>query len=134
MQNRTAGEMVKAYTALMKRLNAAGIKPKKHILDNKASEEYKQAIKEHGMEYELLPKGQHRRNVAKRAIQTWKAHMVGVLSGVPKTFPLNLWDELTKQVDMQVNLLRFSNVNPKVCSWTVLNGQHDFNRHPGGAY
>ena len=31
---------------------------------------------------------------------------------------------------MQVNLLMFSNVNPKVCSWTVLNGAHNFNRHP----
>ena len=31
---------------------------------------------------------------------------------------------------MQVNLLRYSNIHPKVCSWTVLNGAHDFNRHP----
>ena len=31
---------------------------------------------------------------------------------------------------MQVNLLRFSNIHPKVCSWTVLNGAHNFNRHP----
>lgn len=130
MRNRTASKMVRAFTALMKRLKAAGIKPKKHILDNEASEEYKQAIKEQKMTYELVPKGQHRRNVAERAIQTWKAHMVGVLSGLPPTFPLSLWDELTKQVDMQVNMLRFSNVAPKVCSWSMLNGQHDFNRHP----
>ena len=31
---------------------------------------------------------------------------------------------------MQVNMLRFSNVSPNVCSWTKLMGQHDFNRHP----
>ena len=31
---------------------------------------------------------------------------------------------------MQVNILRYSNIHPKVCSWTVLNGAHDFNRHP----
>ena len=31
---------------------------------------------------------------------------------------------------MQVNLLRYSNIYPKICSWTVLNGAHDFKRHP----
>ena len=31
---------------------------------------------------------------------------------------------------MKLNILRFSNIHPKVCSWTVLNGAHDFNRHP----
>jgi hypothetical protein len=82
------------------------------------------------MEYELVPKGQHRRNIAKKAIQTWKSHAIGVLCGLPPSFPLFQWDELLPQIDMQVNLLRFSNIAPKVCSWTVLNGQHDFNRHP----
>ncbi|KAL7523352.1 hypothetical protein ACHAWF_000485, partial [Thalassiosira exigua] len=114
----------------MKRLQAAGIKPKKHILDNEASEEYKQVIKEQGVEYELVPKGQHRRNIAERAIQTYKSHAIGVLSGLPPSFPLSMWDELLAQIDMQVNLLRFSNVNPKVCAWTLLHGPRDFNRHP----
>ena len=31
---------------------------------------------------------------------------------------------------MQVNLQRVSNVNPAVCSHTVINGVHHFNRHP----
>ena len=31
---------------------------------------------------------------------------------------------------MQVNLLCFSNITPKVGAWTVLGGAHDFNRHP----
>ena len=48
MKNRTAGEMIRAYQALMLRLKAAGIK------DNECSEEYKQAIKENGIEYELV--------------------------------------------------------------------------------
>ncbi len=130
MKKCTAGEIVRAYQALMKRLKAAGINPKKHILDNKASAEYKEAIKAEGLEYELVPKGQHRRNIAERAIQTWKSHTIGILSGVPSNFPLSMWDELLTQIDMQVNLLRFSNIAPKVCAWTVLGGQHNSNRHP----
>ncbi|KAL7516095.1 hypothetical protein ACHAWF_000024, partial [Thalassiosira exigua] len=115
MRNRTSGEMVRAYRALIKRLKNAGIKPKKQVLDNEASEEYKQAIKEEGLEYELVPKGQHRRNIAEKAIQTYKSHAIGVCSGLPQSFPLHQWDELLPQIDMQVNLLRFSNVAPKVC-------------------
>ena len=57
MKNRTASEMIRAYKKLMKRLKAAGISPKKHVLDNKASDDYKQAIREEGVQYELVPKG-----------------------------------------------------------------------------
>ena len=72
----------------------------------------------------------HRRNIAERAIQTWKSHAIGVLCGLPNTCPLGLWCQLLPQIDMQVNLLRQSNTNPNVCAWTVLKGAHDFNRHP----
>ena len=77
----------------MQRLKVAGIGPKKHVLDNECSTEFKQAIKENELEYELVPKGQHRQNLAERALKTWKAHTIGALSGVSATFPLGLWDE-----------------------------------------
>ena len=76
-----------------------------------------------------MPNGQHRINLSERALETWKSHTIAALSGVSDNPPLGLWDKLLPQLDMQVNLLRFSNVNPKVCSWTVLYGAHDLNRH-----
>ena len=129
MQNRSSDAIVRAYQVLMQRLKAAGIRPKKHVLDNKCSTEFKQAIKENELEYELVPKGQHSRNISERALQKWKAHTIGSLSGVADNLPLGLWDELLPQLDMQVNILLFSNVNPNVYPWTVLNGSNDFNRH-----
>ena len=130
MRSRTAGELTKSYQALMKRLNRKGIVPKKHISDNECSRELKDAIMKNDVEYELVPKGQHRRNIAERGIQTWKLHAIGMFSGFPTAAPLFLWDKMLPQIDMQVNLLRFSNVNPTVCSNTVLNGVHDFNSTP----
>jgi hypothetical protein len=44
MKDRTLGEIIKAYQKLIQRLNKAKIYPKKHILDNECSEDYKQAI------------------------------------------------------------------------------------------
>ena len=83
-----------------------------------------------GMEYELVPKGQHRRNIAKKVIQTFKAHAIGVFSGIDPKCPLSLLDLMLKQVDCQVNLLRQANAAPKVSAYAYLHGQHDFNRHP----
>ena len=100
------------------------------MLDNEAPQVLKDAICEQEVDYKSVPKGQHRRNVAERAIQTFKSHFIGVLCGVSETFPMWMLDEQIPQVDMQINLLRFSNVAPNVCVWTKLNGQHDFHRHP----
>ena len=51
--------MIRAYQAALKRLRLSGAKPKKHVLDNEISAEYKQAIVDNEMEYELVPAGQH---------------------------------------------------------------------------
>ena len=111
-------------------MRLSGAKPKKHVLDNKISAEYKQAIVDNEMEYELVPAGQHQRNVAEKAIQTWKAHLVSVLCGVSETFPMNLWDKILEQVDLGCNMLRMANANPHVSAHAYLNGPHDFNRMP----
>jgi hypothetical protein len=46
IKNKSAGSMIKAYLALWKQLTASGmVKPTKHLLDNKASEEFKAEIR-----------------------------------------------------------------------------------------
>jgi hypothetical protein len=46
MKNISEGSMIKAYLALWNRLTASGtVKPTTHIMDNKASEEYKKEIR-----------------------------------------------------------------------------------------
>ena len=57
MKDRTSGEMVKAYQKLLKKLRLAGMTPKKHVLDNEMSAEFKEAVRMNDMEYELVPKG-----------------------------------------------------------------------------
>ena len=130
MRKKTAGEMMAAYRKTMKRFKKANIIVKKHILDNEISAEFKGEIEKHQCEYKLVPKGMHRRNIAERAIQTWKSHAIGLFSGLPETCPLSLWCQMLPQIDMYVNMLRQSNTNLNVCAWTQLYGVHDFNRHP----
>ncbi|KAL7478494.1 hypothetical protein ACHAW6_004254 [Cyclotella cf. meneghiniana] len=43
---------------------------------------------------------------------------------------MHLWDRLIPQAEMTLNLLKQSNVAPKVSAYAYMNGPHDFNRMP----
>ena len=130
MRNRTAGEMVKTYQTLIDRLNKCGIYPKHQILDNKISAEYQKAIEKNKMTFQKVPPHDHRRNLAERAIQTFKAHFIAILCGVDESFPMHLWCRILPQVEMTLNLLRPSRLLPTVSAHAHLYGQHDYNAHP----
>ena len=68
-------------------------KPTLHILDNEASAAFKEAIRINS-NLQLVPPDTHRRNLAERAIQTFKNHFVAILAGVDESFPMYLWDRL----------------------------------------
>ena len=55
MRDRTAGEMTKAYKHITEWLNARGIRPRQHILDNKILAEMKECIGKNGSTYQLIP-------------------------------------------------------------------------------
>jgi hypothetical protein len=51
------------------------------MLDNEISKEYREAIEERGIAVELVPPDNHRRNLAERAIQTAKGHIIANIIG-----------------------------------------------------
>ena len=71
-------------------MKACNITPRHQVLDNEISAAYRDAITTSGMTYQLVPPYDHRRNIAKKAIQTWKDHFVSALSGTADNFPLHL--------------------------------------------
>jgi hypothetical protein len=71
-------------------MQKAGIILKHQVLDNQASAAYKKAIGDSNTTYELVPPDDHQLNMAEKAIQTFKDHIIGVLSGCVPTFPLHL--------------------------------------------
>ena len=122
--------MIKTYQIIIDRLHAAGIYPNKHVLDNEISAEYKKSIKRNNMIFELVPEGMHRQNISEKAIQAWKAHFIAIICGVSKQIPMNLWNILLPQTYFTLNLLRQSNVVPKVSEHVYMNGPHNFNCVP----
>ena len=120
-------EMIRAYDALLNQLKQAGIVPKKHILDNKVSENIKNHIHDtHRFnKMELVPLGCHRRNAAEVAIHNFKAHFLSVLAGVSDDFPPSLWDQLLPQTKITFNLIQQSNATPNVLAYAYLSEPFD---------
>ncbi len=92
LKDSTNGSLIQAYQTLWKQITASGVvKPKLHILDNEVSMRFKDEIKKN-CAMQLVPPDTHQRNLAERAIQTFKNHFIAILSGVDESFPMPLWD------------------------------------------
>jgi len=130
MRNRMKEEMTRAYEKIINRMRMAGLGIKKHTLDNEASDALKQYIRKQEIQFELVPPGNHRRNQAKRAIQTFKAYFIAILAGVDDKFPLSLWCHLLEPTELTLNLLRQSKVVPKISAFAHVHGHHDYTKKP----
>ena len=76
MKNTSEDEMIEVYQKMIKSMKAAGLGINTHRLDNKASKEYKQCIRQNGMMHELVPPDNHRSNLAEQVIQMFKHHFI----------------------------------------------------------
>jgi len=130
MKNRTEGEMIRVYQKIINRMRTAGLGIRKQVLDNECSAAMKECITSNNIEYELVPPGQHRRNQAERAIQTFKAHFISILAGVDDKFPLSLWCHLLEPTELTLNLLQQSRIAPNVSAFAHVHGTHDYMRKP----
>jgi hypothetical protein len=130
MKNRTGGEMINAYQKIVDRMEISGLGLKHHRLDNECSKNFKKCIRKNNMTHKLVPPDCHQRNMAERAIQTFKNHFVAILSGVDDRFPLSLWCHLVRPAKLTVNLLCQSNVVPKILAYAHVHRQHDYMKRP----
>ena len=112
-QSRQYRHCIATYNRIMTCLKARGHTVNLQILDNKASQAYKQTILDTwGCTFQLFPPHVHRRNIAERAIHTFKSHFLAILSGISDSFSNYLWDHLLPQTELTLNLLRQSTLAP----------------------
>ena len=121
------------YNKIIQRLTDNKLIVDLQILDNKASAEYKRAIKTKWNDnYQLVPPNTHRRNAAERAIRTFKAHFLSILAGVAPDFPRNLWYLLLPQTELTLNLLRQATLDPTRSAWSYFHGPFNYDATPIG--
>ena len=119
--------MIQARSRAVTRMKSCGIIPTKQLLDNEALATYKAAISESNITYQLVPPNEHRRNIAEKAIQTWKDHFVAVLSSTADNFPLHLWCQIITRMERQLNLLTQYHALTHISTYAQLYGHHDYN-------
>jgi hypothetical protein len=101
------------------------------MLDNECSNTIKAFLHAEEVALQLTPAGMHRCNIAKQAIRTAKNIFAGLCMVYPK-FPLYLWDKIIPQVEMTLNMLRGSRMNPRLSAWDQVCSVFDYNRTPIG--
>ena len=95
---------IPAYTRIMTRLKNRGHVIDHQVLDKEDSKEYCRHVTDiWAATYQLVPPDVHRRNIAKSAIRTFKAHFLSILSGIPSSFPNYLWEKLLPQTELSLN-------------------------------
>jgi len=82
------------------------------------------------MFFQLVIPYDHTRNLAERAIETWKSYFIAGLSKMPKTFPLHLWCRLLPFCDINLNKLQSALFNPHISAYETLYGLLDYNAMP----
>ncbi len=82
------------------------------------------------MTFQLVPPHNHQRNLAEKAIQTFKDHFIAILCRADKSYPLNMWDRLLPQAKHMLNMLQPSQMTPTISAYAYLWKQHNYNANP----
>ncbi len=130
MPSKTNDAMVAAFTNILANLNAHGYSPTLNIMDNECSKAVKAHIRSNHMDIHLVPPHNHRIDNAKGAIAMFKEHFISALARVDRGCLLQLWDDFLPQVELTLNLLQFSQQDPKKSANEEVNGKFDYNKTP----
>jgi hypothetical protein len=130
LKNNSEGKLILARRRALARMDQCGIILRHQLLNNQLLFVYKTKIELTKMTYELVPPNDHRCNLSKKAIHTFKDHMISVLNGCAPTMPMHLWCQLLPQIKRQLLLLCQSKANPNILAYAHVYGHHDYNRHP----
>ena len=130
MKNCSGPELLKGYSTIHNLLSERGLAPKMHYLNNEFPKVLQKFMTYKNERFQLMPPHLHQRNLAERAIQTFKNHFIAGLASVNKKFPVHLWCRLLPHCLLTLNLLRPSRINPKLSAYAQLHDAIKFNRTP----
>eukprot|EP00804_Cyclotella_cryptica_P006049 CCRYP_000271-RA/>CCRYP_000271-RA protein AED:0.21 eAED:0.21 QI:0/0/0/1/0/0/7/0/881 len=123
--------ILRAFDEVFQELKSKGFKPAFNVTDNQAATPTKKYLSTEQASWQFVEPSNHRVNATERAIQTYKNHFISGLCTTDAEWPLQLWDNLTEQAVITLNLLRTSRVDPTKSAYHQLHGhKYDWNAHP----
>ena len=129
IKSRKPSEFVRAFREGYNVLVRCGFEPQLKRLDHETSVDLINEIEAKGLNYELVPPGNHQQNPAERAIQTFKGHFISIINGIDSRFPDDAWDYLIPQTNMTLNLLQKCGVNTAHSAYSYIHGPFGFDAH-----
>ena len=129
-KNMAEKTIVSCFKQQIKYITKRLFKPILNTINNVASNAVQAYLEAENVNMQLVDPHNHRVNAAERAIQTFKNHFNAGLSTCNASFPSLLWNKTILQAQDYLNVLYTSQVNPKLSVYSVLEGIHDFIRHP----
>ena len=130
MKSIAYSEFIRVFRDLHEHLLSRGINTGYMRLDNESSSAFQREPKAKNVDFQLSPSGMHRRNAAQQAISTLKYPFIAGLFSTDPDFPMQNWYRLVEQVDLTLNLLRPSRLNPNISAYAQNNGTFYYNRTP----
>eukprot|EP00804_Cyclotella_cryptica_P005555 CCRYP_003060-RA/>CCRYP_003060-RA protein AED:0.28 eAED:0.31 QI:0/0/0/1/0/0/4/0/813 len=120
-----------AFNHVFQDLKAKGYKPTFNVTDNQATTPIKAYLGTEDCKWQFVKPHNHRVNAAERAIQTFKNHFISGLCSTDSNWPLQLWDTMTEQAIITLNLLRTSRIDPSKSAYHQLHGhRYNWNAYP----
>ena len=113
-----------AFAQVFKELEESGYKPKFNVTDNQATKPMKEFLKTKDCKWQFVEPANHRVNAAERAIQTYKGHFISGLASTDSHWPLQLWQYLTTQATITLNIVRRSRIDPRKSAYEQLHGKN----------
>ena len=104
--------IVEAVQKIFDKMETHGHKPKLNVTDNQVARPLKAFLKTKQCKWQFVEPHNHRVNAAGRAIQTFKNHLISGFCCTDGEWPLQLWNNLTKQALITLNLCRTSRKEP----------------------
>ena len=123
--------IIAAFDEVFQDLTDKGYKPTLNVTDNQATRPLKKYLKTKNCKWQFVEPHNHRVNAAERAIQTFKNHFIRGLCTTDQDWPMQLWDQLTTQALITLNLVRTSRIDSSKSAYHQIHGhKFDWNRYP----
>jgi hypothetical protein len=122
--------LFEAYKIQFDELTKRGFKLKLNVMDDQATNYINQFLDKINCKLQLVEPHNHRVNATECAIQTFKDAFFVTLAITDSNFPIQLWDNLTPQVQNTLNMMRASRVTPPILAYKAINGLYDWNQYP----
>eukprot|EP00804_Cyclotella_cryptica_P022477 CCRYP_015112-RA/>CCRYP_015112-RA protein AED:0.28 eAED:0.23 QI:0/0/0/1/0/0/2/0/681 len=131
LRNLRDESIMTAFEHAFQDLKTKGYKPTLNATDNQATTPIKSYLNTEDCKWQFVEPHNHRVNAAERAIQTFKNHFISGLCSTDSNWPLQLWDTMTEQAIITLNLLRTSRIDPSKSAYHQLHGhRYNWNAYP----